>query len=100
MRVLGRKESDSEIEESTKLLYRTIIHATHQEAEQNKRARTVKGKEARKGKLVPLVDTGADFSIIKEESMKNFPNKNRIRTSVLTGAFGGKGRHWVLQKSR
>ncbi|GBP00092.1 Retrovirus-related Pol polyprotein from transposon 297 [Eumeta japonica] len=83
-------ESDSEIEESTKLLHRAIIHATHQEAEQNKRARTVKGKEARKGKLVLLVDTGADFSIIKEESMKNFPNKNRIRTSVLTGAFGGR----------
>ncbi|GBP17161.1 hypothetical protein EVAR_70444_1 [Eumeta japonica] len=51
---------------------------------------TLPCQQARKGKLVLLVDTGADFSIVKEESMKNFPNQNRIRTSILTGAFGGR----------
>ncbi|GBO98453.1 hypothetical protein EVAR_91978_1 [Eumeta japonica] len=51
---------------------------------------TLPCQQARKGKLVLLVDTGADFSIVKEESMKNFLNQNRIRTSILTGAFGGR----------
>ncbi|GBP11437.1 hypothetical protein EVAR_91297_1 [Eumeta japonica] len=44
IRVLGRKQKDSEMEEPTKLVHKAVVHATSKR-EQDKMTRTVKAKE-------------------------------------------------------
>lgn len=50
---------------------------------------TIPCLEAKEGKLVLLVDSGADSSIVKEEALEVFPRGNRRETKNLAGAFGG-----------
>ncbi|GBP02073.1 hypothetical protein EVAR_102528_1 [Eumeta japonica] len=52
------------MEEPTKLVHKAVVHATHLKREQDKMTRTVKAKEV--------------------------TQLTRIRTSILTGAFGGR----------